>query len=55
MFADTGYRKDKEDGVSVFEKDDINMTSGEKVEFKIIDGNGVELKFKNEKQKEFSF
>ena len=50
MFADTGYRKDKEDGVSVFEKDDINMTSGEKVEFKITDGNGVELEFKNEKQ-----
>lgn len=47
MFADTGYRKDSEDGVAGFEKDDLNFTSGEKVNFKITDGYGVELEFKN--------
>ena len=50
MFADTGYRKDSEDGVAGFEKDDLNFTSGEKVHFKITDGYGVELEFKDEKQ-----
>jgi hypothetical protein len=42
-FADTGYR-DSSDGVSIFERDDINMTSNEKVEIKIEDGYGTELK-----------
>jgi hypothetical protein len=49
-FCDTGYRRDKKDGVSVFEKDDINMTSGEKVFFKMTDGYDYKLEFKNEKQ-----
>ena len=48
-FVDTGYRKD-EDGSSVFEKDDINMTSGEKVFLKITDGNETQLSFVEDKQ-----
>jgi hypothetical protein len=49
-FVDTGYRKDSEDGMSVFEKEDINMTSGEQVDIKIVDGYGTELQFIKEKQ-----
>jgi hypothetical protein len=48
-FVDTGYRKDNENGMSVFEKDDINMTSGEKVDIKIVDGYGTELQFIEDK------
>lgn len=36
-FADTGYRKSG-NGCSVFEKDDVNLTSAEKVNLKIVDG-----------------
>jgi hypothetical protein len=49
-FADTGYRKGNENGMSVFEKEDINMTSGEQVDIKIEDGYGTELKFKEGNQ-----
>ena len=49
-FADTGYRKDNENGMAVFEKDDINMTSGEQVNIKIVDGYGTELQFIKERQ-----
>jgi len=49
-FSDTGYRKDNENGMAAFEKDDINMTSGEQVDMKIIDGYGTELQFIKEKQ-----
>ena len=49
-FADTGYRKDNENGMAVFEKDDINMTSGEGVDIKIEDGYGTELKFREDNQ-----
>jgi hypothetical protein len=49
-FADTGYRKDNENGMAVFEKDDINMTSGEEVDIKIQDGYGTELKFAKDNQ-----
>ena len=49
-FADTGYRKSKEDAVGVFEKDDINMTSGEKVHLILEDGYGEELKLTDDKQ-----
>jgi hypothetical protein len=49
-FADTGYRKDNENGMAVFEKDDINMTSGEQVDIKIVDGYGTELQFIKERQ-----
>jgi hypothetical protein len=48
-FVDTGYRKD-EDGSSVFEKDDVNMTSGEKVFLKITDGYETQLSFIEDKQ-----
>ena len=48
-FVDTGYRKD-EDGSSVFEKDDVNMTSGEKVFLKITDGYETQLSFVEDKQ-----
>lgn len=48
-FVDTGYRKD-EDGSSVFEKDDLNMTSGEKVFLKITDGYETQLSFIEDKQ-----
>jgi hypothetical protein len=48
--VDTGYRKDTEDGTATFEKDDLNMTSGEKVHMKIIDGYGTELQFIDGKQ-----
>jgi len=48
-FVDTGYRKD-ENGSSVFEKDDINMTSGEKVFLKITDGYETQLSFVEDKQ-----
>lgn len=44
-FTDTGYREDNENGMAVFEKDDINMTSGEQVDIKIVDGYGTELQF----------
>lgn len=49
-FTDTGYRDDKEDGSAVSEKDDVNLTSGEKVHMKIVDGNGTELIFVDDKQ-----
>ena len=49
-FVDTGYRKDTEDGTATFEKDDINITSGEKVHLKITDGYGTELNFVDDKQ-----
>ena len=48
-FVDTGYRKD-EDGSSVFEKDDVNMTSGENVFLKITDGYETQLSFIEDKQ-----
>lgn len=48
-FVDTGYRKGNENGMSVFEKEDINMTSGEQVDLKIIDGYQTELQFVKEK------
>lgn len=41
-FVDTGYRGNEE-GTSALEKDDINLTSGEKVELKIEDGYGTKL------------
>lgn len=47
-FADTGYR-DNNEGVSVLEKDDINLTSGEKVEIKLEDGYGFKLDFIGDK------
>jgi hypothetical protein len=49
-FADTGYRRGDENGSAVFEKDDINMTSGEEVDIKIEDGFGTELKFAKDNQ-----
>ena len=49
-FADTGYRKGDENGSGVFEKDDINLTSGEEVDIKIEDGFGTELKFAKDNQ-----
>jgi hypothetical protein len=49
-FADTGYRKDNDNGMAVFEKDDINMTSGEQVDIKMTDEQGTELKFVGPKQ-----
>jgi hypothetical protein len=49
-FADTGYRKDNDNGMAVFEKDDINMTSGEQVDIKMIDEYGTELQFVGPKQ-----
>ena len=48
--VDSGYRRDTEDGTATFEKDDLNMTSGEKVHMKIVDGYGTELQFINDKQ-----
>lgn len=48
-FVDTGYRKN-ENGSSIFEKDDINMTSGEKVFLKITDGYDTQLSFVEDKQ-----
>lgn len=48
-FADTGYRGEGGDGVSVLEKDDINLTSGEKVEIKLEDGYGTPLDFVGDK------
>lgn len=47
-FVDTGYRKSAE-GVSVFERDDINLTTGEKIEIKIEDGYGSKLDFIGDK------
>ena len=47
-FADTGYR-DGDEGVSVLEKDDINLTSGEKVEIKLEDWYGFKLDFIGDK------
>lgn len=49
-FADTGYRDGNENGSAVFEKDDINITSGEKVDIKIEDGYGTKLDFRNSNQ-----
>ena len=49
-FVDSGYREDKEDGSAVSEKDDVNLTSGEKVHLKIVDGYGTELIFIDDKQ-----
>lgn len=49
-FVDAGYRKDGEDGSSIFEKDDINMTSGEKVFLKITDGYETQLSFIDDKE-----
>jgi len=49
-FGDTGYRKGNENGSAVFERDDLNLTSGEKVDIKIVDGYGTELKFANDNQ-----
>lgn len=47
-FVDTGYRKNGEGG-SILEKDDVNLTSGEKVEIKIEDGYGTRLDFIDDK------
>ena len=44
-FGDTGYRKGNENGSAAFERDDLNLTSGEKVDIKIEDGYGTILKF----------
>lgn len=44
-FADTGYRKGDQNGMAAFEKDDLNLTSGEQVDIKIIDGYQTELQF----------
>ena len=49
-FVDTGYRRNKKEGSGVFEKDDLNLTSGEKVFIKLTDGYKQELVFKDEKQ-----
>ena len=49
-FVDTGYRKDNENGSAAFERDDLNLTSGEKVDIKIEDGYGTELKFSEDNQ-----
>ena len=48
--VDTGYRKDNQDGMSIFEKEDINMTSGEKVHLKITDGYNTQLQFIDDRQ-----
>ncbi len=48
--VDTGYRKDTQDGMSIFEKEDINMTSGEKVHLKITDGYNTQLQFIEDRQ-----
>ena len=48
--VDTGYRKDNQDGMSIFEKEDINMTSGEKVHLKITDGYNTQLQFVDGRQ-----
>ena len=48
--VDTGYRKDNQDGMSIFEKEDINMTSGEKVHLKITDGYDTQLQFIEDRQ-----
>ncbi len=49
-FGDTGYRKGDENGSAAFERDDLNLTSGEKVDIKIEDGYGTELKFFEDNQ-----
>ena len=49
-FVDSGYREDTEDGTAANEKDDVNMTSGEKVHMRIVDGYGTELVFIDDKQ-----
>jgi len=48
--VDTGYRKSGQDGASIFEKDDLDMTSGEKVHLKITDGYDTQLQFIDDKQ-----
>jgi hypothetical protein len=47
-FADTGYRKGGE-GSAALEKDDINLTAGEKVSLKFTDGNQFTLNFTGDK------
>jgi hypothetical protein len=47
-FADTGYRKSGE-GSAAVEKDDINLTAGEKVNLKLTDGNEFSLNFTGDK------
>ncbi len=49
-FGDTGYRKGDENGSAAFERDDLNLTTGEKVDIKIEDGYGTELKFSEDNQ-----
>ena len=49
-FVDTGYREDEEEGTATNEKDDVNLTSGEKVHMRIVDGFGTELVFTDDKQ-----
>ena len=49
-FVDTGYREDEEEGTATNEKDDVNLTSGEKVHMRIVDGFGTELVFADDKQ-----
>jgi len=48
-FADTGNRSSGEGSASV-EKDDLNLTVGEKVNLKVIDGNRTSLEFTGSKQ-----
>jgi hypothetical protein len=49
MIIDTGFRKSKEGTASV-EQDDLNLTAGEKVHLKIIDGNQFTLDLTGTKQ-----
>jgi len=48
--VDSGYREGTEDGTAPLEKDDLNITSGEKVHMRIVDGYGTELKFIDDTQ-----
>lgn len=48
-FADAGYRKSGQ-GSAIVEEDDLNLTVGEKVNLKVIDGNKFELDFTGSKQ-----
>jgi hypothetical protein len=48
-FADTGYRKSGS-GSAIVEEEDLNLTVGEKVNLKVVDGNQFELDFTGSKQ-----
>ena len=49
-FVDTGYRTNKENGTAATESDDINLVSGERLEFKATDGYGQIIECKNNYQ-----